>query len=141
MKRYSLIKSLILIFALLISQLGNAFVLAPQMQACGMDMSSSAQQAQHQSMTDMAESMMQEHSAMATGSMSSVMDCCDQAPSLTCCESDCQCSSIIAASFFVSNNSTNAPTKSSAKTLVTYSNHPLAPFLHQPKRPPITQYS
>lgn len=139
MKPYSFLKSLLLIAALLMSQLGGAFAFAPQTQTCGMDMSSSEHHMAQQMMADMAQ--IQSHQKAATESASNEMDCCDMTVSLTCCDGDCQCSSFISASVFVTNDSLSKVIKSNSASLTIGFINPMSPFLYQPKRPPITNFS
>lgn len=141
MKRYCVVKSLIIIVALLTSQLGNAFAFAPPMQDCGMEMSSNTYQSSHEMTTDMAKTMSSKHHSPSQDNMPSQMDCCDMTATMSCCEEECQCSSLITASAFVSNSSLTVEINSQLQPSILFMTTPLGPFLHQPKRPPINYIS
>jgi hypothetical protein len=142
MKRYCALKSLVLIFVLLTSQLGNAFAFASQMPDCGMNTAASAEHVTPTMMTDMAQTMSNEHNPPDSRASGGQMDCCDSEATNACCNSDdCQCNSLVSASMFVGDTMLNKAQKNNLTPVIFNLLNPLSPFLHQPKRPPIKNIS
>lgn len=142
MKRNCALKSLVLIFALLTAQLGNAFAFSSQMQDCGMEMAASAEHVTSIIMTDMAQTKSNDHNSSHSHASVSQMDCCGSEAINACCDSDdCQCNSFVSASLFVSDTALNKAQKSNFAPLSFSIINSLSPFLHQPKRPPIKNIS
>lgn len=140
MKRYSFLNCLLLTVTLLTTQIGNAFVMNPVMLDCDMGMSSGADHNDHQSMMPM-DSMMKGNKASLSSDMSGTMDCCDMPESVTCCESECQCTAFIASTVLLNNVVYSGSFKSSIKPTIRLILYPPSPYLHQPKRPPINDFS
>lgn len=154
-RRYSL-QALLLIAALLFSQFSTAYALSPYSHAfgqsvsqkgmhdCDMEMSVSITQRGpfvSQSATDMTQ--VDNSADITVQTMTQAMDCCDDdiADTTTCCESDCQCNSVIASGVLLSHVQQHCPNIIKQRALIFHTNGAPQPFLHQPKRPPIHIFS
>ena len=138
MNIFSSIRYVALIAMLLISQVGSAYVFAPAMQDCGMDMAMLDDVAN----ADHAMPMMEEAN---NGNSNGGMDCCDPAmmsSSLTsCCDAQCQCASFASSVYLSSEKPLSKPSHQAENPVIQRVTAIHTPFLQQPKRPPIRNYS
>ena len=134
MNKLSFIKYILLITILLVSQVGSTFATMPSMQGCSMDMSMDSEAHSIQMMTE----------ATSNNSANS-MDCCDMdmmTISVTpCCDAQCQCSSFVSSFFLTSEKPMDSVNYQGENVVIHRIMAVHTPFLQQPKRPPIRNFS
>jgi hypothetical protein len=151
MKRQFSLQHVLIITALLFSQFSNAFALSPYSQVFGMPQMQAQMQDCDMGMTLKDKHSMpssSEHMSASKGERTytgiatdTTMDCCDDPSAIVCCDTECQCSSVIAPVFIVSQLRHTHQNVKNHDAIVLYIINPTQPFLHQPKRPPIRTFS
>lgn len=142
MNRFSFIRYVMLIAMLLVSQVGSAFVSMPAMQDCGMDMS----MAHDAVSSEHSMPMMDKANLTNTNNGSSgEMDCCDPvtiaSSASACCDAQCQCSSFVSSIFLSTEKPVGSPNYQGENVVTHRITAIHTPFLQQPKRPPIRNFS
>jgi hypothetical protein len=135
MKPISHIQCILLIAMLLVSQLGSAYASMPAMQDCGMDMSMNAAE------TGSVHTMQMVNGSLYGVSAADTMDCCDFDTISTCCEAQCQCTSFISSVMLFNEKLISNANYQSDLVVLHRITHIPPPFLQQPKRPPIRNFS
>lgn len=135
MNKLSFIKYILLIAMLLGSQVGSAYVTMPVMQSCGMDMSMDVE----------AGHSMQMMNDASNGNSPDNMNCCDMdmmnASVASCCDAQCQCSSFVSSLFLTSEKPMGSASYQGENVVIHRVTAMHTPFLQQPKRPPIRNFS
>lgn len=153
MRIYSAIKCVVIIAALLFSQLSSAFASMPliafQKPDCAMTMLSANDSAAHaDAMHNMHSQNMTTHTSKAfideTSNNSSNepntnenLNCCEMGDVIACCDAGCQCNSLISSVVLIDTIFTHHLDIKNNNAIAYYMHSLPQPHLHLPKRPPI----